>query len=259
MTKTRAAPILGSSVLVPGPNRFVFGLIDVKTGVPVKDVTQVDAHYYKLSETGDTGTKINDAQAIYRSEGLPLGVCVTRTEFTQPGAWGALLIVRPRGAAPYAVQLPFRVVADSPVPRVGQAAPRSRNLIGRDDPTLATIDSARPHDGMHELTIADAVQSRKPTVILFATPGFCETATCGPDLQVAQALQARYGDRANFIHIETPSNAAAPQGQRPTMDEWQFTSEPWLILVDRDGVIAERFEGGLTVAEVEPALQKVLE
>lgn len=168
-----------------------------------------------------------------------------------------LLSVRPKRGEPYTVRLGFDVLADSPAPRVGEPAPPSRNLTGK-DVRLSAIDSARPHDTMHDLTIADAVRSGKPTLILFATPGYCETATCGPDLEVAQELQKQHGASANFIHIETPSHPAVPQAQKPTVEQWGIESEPWIFLVDKRGNVAERFEGGLTLAEVEPVFEALL-
>lgn len=255
---TKVLPILGSTELSPGSNRFVFALIDAKSQAPVANIPQVDVLFFKV-QADSTGKQTAQTQAVYRGEGLPLGVFVTRAEFSEAGAWGALLILRPQNEPAFAVQLPFDVVATSRVPRIGQPALPSKNLVRADVADLAAIDSARPSDDMHELTIADAVRSGKPTLILFATPGFCETATCGPDLQVVQALKRKYGDRANFIHIETPSNDSAPQAQKPTTEQWGLTTEPWVFLIDRQGVVADRFEGGITLVEIEPALVRLLD
>jgi len=126
-------------------------------------------------------------------------------------------------------------------------------------PTLLvdTEDPTPPYEQLRR-QLEQAVRSGKPTLILFATPGYCETATCGPDLEVAKALQAKHGGDANFVHIETPTSPQAPQVQRPTVVEWGMRTEPWIFLVDAKGVVAERFEGGLTLAEVEPAFEKLL-
>src|SRR4028118_297405 len=74
--------------------------------------------------------------------------------------------------------------------------------------TLSLHDAlpiSQPHDDMHNMTIAEAAQSGKPTLILFAAPGFCPSFTCGPNLEIAQALEEKYRDKVNFIHIETPN------------------------------------------------------
>ena len=254
---SKAGPLLASSELLVGPNRFVFGLVSTATGAPISDVPEVDLQFFRLN-ADDTATKVGDAQPVYLGEGLPVGVYVTRATFDKAGRWGAIATIRPQGAAAYSVQMNFEVLADSPVPQVGEAAPPSRNLTSKDVKSLEEIDSGRPPNDMHDLTIEQAVRSGKPTLILFATPGYCETATCGPDLEVAKALQAKHGGDANFVHIETPTSPQAPQVQRPTVVEWGMRTEPWIFLVDAKGVVAERFEGGLTLAEVEPAFEKLL-
>jgi hypothetical protein len=42
------------------------------------------------------------------------------------------------------------------------------------------------------------------------------------------------------------------------VQEWGLLSEPWTFLVDRHGVVADKFEGPAPFAELEPALQKLL-
>ena len=268
-----ARPVPATKELVVGPNRFVFGLVDSGTGQPIEDIPQVTIQFFKVHED-DTATKISDANVVYQDENLPAGLFVARTEFNEAGKWGAVFSITPPSGSPYQTRVNFTVAADSPVPNVGEAAPPSRNLTKQDVADQGEIDSAVPLDTMHDLSIADAVRSGKPSLILFATPGYCESRMCGPDLQVMQALQQKYGAQANFIHIETPSHthteAVGPehytasghggvaQPQIITMTQWGLTSEPWIFVVDKDGKIAERFEGGLTLDEVEPAVVTIL-
>ena len=44
-----------------------------------------------------------------------------------------------------------------------------------------------------------------------------------------------------------------------TMQEWGLQSEPWLFLVDKEGKIASRYEGGITMQELEPAVVQLLQ
>jgi peroxiredoxin len=41
------------------------------------------------------------------------------------------------------------------------------------------------------------------------------------------------------------------------MREWGLTTEPWTFVVGRDGRIAERFEGVVSVRELEAAVEAV--
>jgi len=274
---TMPRPVLASSELVVGRERFVFGLIDPQTQQPISDAPQVSVQFFKVNDDG-TATKVGDATPIFRSENLPAGVYVTRTNFDQPGKWGALMLINRQGLQPYQVRAEFEVSNDSTVPMVGEPAPRSNNMTVK-DANIDEICSAKPHDDMHGMTIAEAVTSGKPSVILFAAPGFCPSFTCGPDLQMVQTLKSKYGDKANFIHIEAPNeiqnhshdgpvdehhnqeqgHQGVSKPQVKTAQDWGLKTEPWLFLVDKDGKVADRFEGGLTLDEVEPEFQKIIQ
>ena len=118
---------------------------------------------------------------------------------------------------------------------------------------------------MYQISLDDALKSGKPTALLFATPGFCKTATCGPSLKVLQDLQKTYGDTMNFIHVEVYKYPFGESAQRQdgsglsdSMVGWHLQSEPWLFLIDAKGIIAARFEGGITNEELEPALKRLI-
>jgi hypothetical protein len=40
--------------------------------------------------------------------------------------------------------------------------------------------------------------------------------------------------------------------------EWGLVTEPWVFMIDRQGLVADKFDGPAPVAELEPALQKLL-
>ena len=276
----RAKAVLATSEMVVGDERFVLGLLDPKTGQPINYVPEVNIQFFKVNSDG-TATKTSDATPIYRSENLPAGVYVSRTMFSEPGQWGAIVTIKPQGSESYQQKLDFEVLQHGTVPIVGDPAPPSKNQTVRDPDikSIGEICSAQPPDDMHDMTIADAVKSGKPTVILIAAPGFCPSFTCGPDLEMVQKLKQKYGDKANFIHVEAPNtiqnhthtgpvdpnhhqepgHQGVDKPQVKTAEEWGLKSEPWLFFVDKDGKIADRFEGGLTYDEVEPRLAKVLQ
>jgi hypothetical protein len=43
-----------------------------------------------------------------------------------------------------------------------------------------------------------------------------------------------------------------------TVDEWHLPSDPWTFIVDKTGIVRDRFEGAAPVDELEPALKAVL-
>ena len=184
------------------------------------------------------------------------GVFVARPTFPAPGPYGVIAKVTLPDGTVRAGQANFEVIADSPVPNRGEPAIASQSLTAATPAERELVCSATPPDDMHDLTIAQAVSSGRPSVILFATPAYCATRTCGPSLEATVELKRRYGDRANFIHIEIyPGEDPDFETTAATVTEWALPSEPWLFLIDANGVIVERYEGGIGLTELDPAVR----
>ena len=108
----------------------------------------------------------------------------------------------------------FRVLPPDQVISIGDPAPASRQLTRGDVADITEIDSMQPPDPFHDLTIAAGLQTGKPLLVLFGTPAFCETRTCGPVMEtVMLPLKQKYADRAVFIHVEPYRLAGARSGQ----------------------------------------------
>jgi hypothetical protein len=150
------------------------------------------------------------------------------------------------------------VLDTSQTPVVGSPAPRSRNLIASDVKNLREIDtSLRPDPRLHQVRIADAIAQGKPQLIVFATPQFCTSRMCGPVVDIVRTLLVAYGKRLTFIHQEIWQDFAEKK-MFPTVEEWRLDTEPWVFVVDGKGIIRAKFEGLMTVQEIESALQQIL-
>jgi hypothetical protein len=116
---------------------------------------------------------------------------------------------------------------------------------------------------MHDRTIADAVTSGRPTVIVFATPAFCMSQICGPTKSVVDEIYQEYATRANFVHVEPYDIEKARNGHGldplPFLEEeWGLRTEPWVFLVDRNGKVAAKFEAVVSREEIVQALLRIL-
>ena len=102
-------------------------------------------------------------------------------------------------------------------------------------------------------------------VVVFASPAFCTTALCGPQVEVLGELQARHGDRASFIHVDLYENPHEIQGdlargiRTPILEEWGIETDEWTFIVDERGNVAARFEAFVTRVELEDALLRVID
>jgi len=184
------------------------------------------------------------------------GIFAARATFDTPGPWGLIAKVTLPDGTVRAGQASFIVEPDSDVPAWGEPAPASKSLTASTPEEAAEICSAEVPDTMHALSIDEAIASGKPTVVLFATPAYCATRTCGPSLEAMSELQRRYGDSVNFIHIEIypGDDTSKPVG---TFDEWHLSTEPWAFFIDAQGKIVDRFDGGLGLTELDPAVRQL--
>jgi hypothetical protein len=258
---------LAGSVFVAGrENRVAFGVIDSDAGflygktalyvarrpgakakgpyVAPADVLVTDAPY--RSEQAATGT--DPFAAVYAAQ----------VPFSKPGKHVVLAVTLVDGQ-PVAAPGELRVTsaARDKVPDVGEAAPKVKtDTVASAGGDVEAIDTRRPTSDMH----ADfsKVAGSKPVALLFATPQLCQSRVCGPVVDVALQLRARYGDQVEFIHQEVYADNDPNKGLRDPLQAFNLATEPWLFAVGADGKITARLEGSFGLDAVERALQTAL-
>lgn len=203
----------------------------------------------KLERIGVPGGADGDATHIY----------VAHFRLGKPGTYW--LLAEPEGG-PEKVQALGNVVVEKAldVPSVGDLAPAS------DTPTLASADgkAARvttrtpPDLVLLEHSVADVLRQGRPFVVTFATPKFCSSRACGPVVDVVEEVARRLEDTdMRFIHVEVFEDNDPTKGYNRWMQEWGLATEPWTFVVGAAGRIVERFEGVVSVHELEAAAQAV--
>lgn len=273
-------PVFAVSEVVVGQNRVALGLI--RDNSPVNDPgAKIHLRFYDRSDT--SATVKSESNAKYYGEGLPAAVYVAYPTFDRPGEWEVVIDTQLSGEAkPTSKKLRFQVLEKSESPNVGQPAVPVKTHTVADTPSDQLSSGGKPNVALYQISLDDALKSGKPTVVLFATPGYCQTAMCGPNVKVLGELQKQFGDKINFIHVEVykypfdasfkavadAANAAYKAQREMTAEEkaagfsngmvaWKLVTEPWLFLIDSKGMIQARYEGGITVEELTPAIQKL--
>jgi hypothetical protein len=247
-----------------GPNRIVFGVID-RDGMPVRgEVVQVRIRYLPPGQPpGEAGSWV-PADFIPWPVG-PQGVFKTTLSFDTPGFWQMEVgFSAPDGADASAVST-VEVKSESATPGLDQPAPPSVTPVGDQVDDLATITSSPvPDPDLYRLSIHEALQEAKPLVVAFATPAFCVTAVCGPQVAVLSQLKDRFPERANFIHVEAFENPHLITGGRPAggfapaVTEWNLPTEPWTFVVNSEGMVHAKFEAFTTLEELQASLEEVI-
>ena len=165
------------------------------------------------------------------------------------------LVAEPNGAKTQALGI-IDVAARSRSVALGAKAPRS------DTPTLATapaskITTSRPPDLLLlHTSIAQALAAHRPFVVTFATPRFCTSRTCGPVVDVMEAVRRQFASRGiDFMHVEVYKDNDPTKGYNRWMRQWGLLSEPWVFLVGSDGRVKAKFEGSVSAAELAAAVR----
>ena len=255
---------LASSDLAVGSNRVVFGVLDEDTG-PVHDADVVVSTFF-LHPTGGQDGPVETVDAVFRAWPVtPRGVFTAQLSFDRPGEWGIGAVVVDSDGAERKASARVRVKEEPATPTLGTAAPRSVSKTLADVEGFEQITTDfEPDADFYGMTIAEALDTGKPLLVVFSTPAYCQTATCGPQLGVIKELKTEYADRMNFIHIEVYDNPHEIEGDlsraviSPTAEEWGLPSEPWTFIVDGGGIIRTKFEAFTTREELETALSDVL-
>lgn len=254
---------LATTDLGVGPNRLAFALIDDDSG-PIRGVDALVSTFFLGG--GQREGPIQTARAVWRRWPIAQsGLYTANFDFSRPGLWGiAASFVDSLGATRTA-SARFEVPPKSSTPSIGEPSPRSVTKLARDYDDIRRITSdPEPDPELYALTVADALDARKPFIVTFSTPAFCRSGTCGPQLDVVKDLKNTYGREANFIHVEVYDNPIETHPDFsnarivPTMTEWGLPTEPWTFVIDAEGKVAAKFEAFATKDELDEALRDVL-
>ncbi len=250
--------ILVPSELIVGPNRFAVGLIDSQHGM-IRNAL-VHLRYFDLS---DPSKPTVESEADATLEQTPDGestIYAQEREFARAGPWGVEVQAHLPDGSIIVKRIGFQVVDHSSTLKPGDHVPALETRTYKDvDGNLHLLTSApKPNPEFYRLSLAQALSNGKPTVLLFSTPGFCQTRLCGPAYDIITQVQQQFRDQFNFIHVEVyrglPNPADTNWQLDPAMTAFGLHTEPWVYVIDK-GVVAYRVEGLFTEAEIEQHLK----
>ncbi|MAF53434.1 MAG: hypothetical protein FI707_11020 [SAR202 cluster bacterium] len=254
--------VLATSDIAVGDNRIVFGLIEPGRG-GIKDA-EVVVQTFLITDQGIDGPKQTAEAKFITWPGGIGGVFVVHLSFDEPGPRGLGIVMRETGGEEIPVSATIEVQAESLSPAIGSQAPASESKTAKNASDLPEVTTdLRPDLDLYTLTVKEALASPVPLLVTFASPAYCQTATCGPQVDVVKDLKDNRSGSMNFIHIEVFDNPTEIEGDltrakiSPTMEEWGLVTEPWTFVMDGQGAVRAKFEGFVTAAELEAAIAEV--
>lgn len=253
------ALVPGTSDYAPGSNRVSFLVIDgegdtverptarvlVARDLDEPPFLEVEA---QLEAIGVPGGAQADASSLY----------VADVELPSAGKYW--LLAEPSGGDPIQALGNLVVGKTSAAPAVGDPAPPSETpTLASTGGDLAALSTARvPSRDLYTTSVAGALAAGDAFVVSFATPLYCETRTCGPVVDVVDAVRRKLeGQSVRFIHVEIYEGNDPANGVNRWVAEWNLPTEPFTFVVDDDGVVRTKLEGAFSAPELERAVAAV--
>ncbi len=268
-TTTSFIPVLASAQNVVGPSRFLLTLVGHDNKPIASPDRVVTLKMYDLANDPATPAMTVATDFVWAIEG-ERGFYVANVDFSEAGEWGVEVDVEQAGAKPEAARVRFDVQEKGTTVGVGQAAPSVAtpvlSEVGGDVRKLSTDQN--PDPALYTTSVKDALARHEPFVLVFATPAFCQSRVCGPTLDVVKAVKATEPG-VTFINVEPYALQWKDDGLQPVLDaNGQLTAvpavdaygllvEPWIFVVDRDGVVRGSFEAVISEKELKAAIDSV--
>jgi hypothetical protein len=258
------AATMGSSDFSAGKNRVVFLIVrgnGALVHAPAATVRYAAADGSQRMTTAVLQTVGAHSHGSHEEPDDPAhfdvtNVYVAHVETPAPGRYW--FVADPAGEQIQAMGT-LDVERESQTPSIGTKAPASDNPTLADAPAKEITTAHPPDKDLLHYSIADSLAAHVPFVVVFATPEFCVSRVCGPSVEVVQHVARKFASSGTrFIHVEIYTDNNPKKGYNKWVREWNLPTEPWVFLVDGSGIVRGKFEGAVSVEELEKAVQEDL-
>jgi len=246
--------ILGTSDYAPGRIRLSFLLARSDGSLVSRNRARVWIAADRSSMSLAQATAELEAITVPGARVNPLGTShlfVARILLSHPGKYW--MLVRPIGGRRLAALASFAVNGHTAALPIGVNAVASQTpTIGSSHGDLRAITTHVPPDrALLRYSVAASLAAHRPFVLVFASPAICPNRTCGPVVDVVEAVRRQLSaSGVRFIHVE-PYQANNPGlGLNQWAKQWHLPDEPFTFLVGRDGRIKAKFEGSFSAGEL---------
>lgn len=248
---------VGTELLSGVEERLAFGIVDESASGLVRDATG-RVWFAQTREAEAEGP----FEIAFHGEGLPQdrGFYAAQVEFPNEGQWLVIAEVdRGNGLEIAAGQV--QVGRRSGMPIAGERAPRVQTPTLRNARGVDPVCTATPACGMHERSLADILDAGDKAVVMIATPAYCTSRLCGPEVEILEQLMPTAAN-IPFVHIELlandePDTVRLTSPLSPAAIAFKTSEEPAYYAIDANGVILERILGPGDVATFRDALDRL--
>jgi hypothetical protein len=147
------------------------------------------------------------------------------------------------------------------LPQVGAPLPPVDTPTDDDHRGVDPICTNDPPCPFHTTNLRDSLATGRPVLLLLSTPRYCQTAICGPvlDLLIEEAGSL---DGVDVIHNEVYANPDAVPSidqatQAPLVQAYSMVFEPCLFVADASGTLVRRLDTIYDRVELREAITAV--
>lgn len=196
------------------------------------------------------GIELATSTATRHAQGLPRPYWPLAFDIDQPGIYTVSVDTGGgRATQAFSITDPASIA----LPKPGDA------MVPVDTPTTVDargvdpICTRQPFCPLHEITLTEALGRGTPVAFLVATPAFCQTAACGPVVDVLTAQRDAFPG-ITMVHAEVYTDTSIATTTE-AVDAYRLPFEPVLYLAGADGVVRERLDSIFDADELVPALR----
>jgi len=120
----------------------------------------------------------------------------------------------------------------------------------------------KPDPNLYKFDLKTALLKKQPIIISFSTPGLCVTGTCSPQLDQIKKISNTHSGEVIVIHVEVWKNfkEIMKEGNlsvgilNDSVKMLNIETEPWTFLIDKNGIVRNRYQGFVHFSELEKNL-----
>jgi hypothetical protein len=243
-----AVRLNNSPLLVPGESRLALSIVEDQTLVMTGPATLAA----KILDADDT--TVAELTADLHADGIPQAYWPFRFTIDTPGFYRLAV----DGANPQGGNFGVYETSKVSMPFIGAT------LAPFDTPTVDDHRGVEPYCSLtpapcplHDLTLAQGLQTGKPLVFMVGTPAHCQTGACAPGLEFLVAAGERVGDRATMVHADVFKDNAGTEFA-PIIDDLGLDYEPVVYFATPGGVIVDRLDGIWDQTEIDERVDALL-
>ncbi|MGH2406891.1 MAG: hypothetical protein ACRDF7_02270 [Candidatus Limnocylindrales bacterium] len=268
--QAQMVPLLISSELVPGPNRFLFSLADLHNALIAAPDLTTQLRFFDLAADPATPAAQATGTFIWTVPDT-VGLYHAMVTFGRAGPWGVEIGASKSGLPDRTARVVFDVRATGSTPALGSKVPVADTPTATTSAGIAAISTdSQPDPDFYRQSVNGALAAHRPFVLIFATPLFCTSRACGPTLDTVKSVAEPYKAQMDFIHVEPYKLRQTETGLQPDLaadgsfqvvpaaSAWNIPTEPWIFLVRADGTLLAKFEGAVGADELRLALDALV-